>query len=150
MDKSAICVNEPLNNHSKWLSKKSPQHLFMQNHDSCNILKSQLEWFFIFLIWQCEVLVYMPDVWLFCDPFFAELSAVSIRTTTQDAIHWNIISFWRPLNYLMDLYYPLTWKCIKFCYWLYCWNWIIEHNKLLKEPGSSWTVLMLSSGSVSP
>jgi hypothetical protein len=25
----------------------------------CNVLKSQLEWFFLFLIWQSEVLVYM-------------------------------------------------------------------------------------------
>jgi hypothetical protein len=33
MGKSGICVNEPLNNHSQWLSEKSPQHLLMENQE---------------------------------------------------------------------------------------------------------------------
>jgi hypothetical protein len=41
------------------------------------------------------------------------------------------------LNGSMDFCYPLTLKCVEFCHWLYCWNWITEFNSLFKAPSST-------------
>jgi hypothetical protein len=76
MGKLAFCVNEMLNIHDQWLSKKSPPELLLENQELCfcawqfgrriyagfewhNIPVSQLDYFFLFLIWHSEILVYM-------------------------------------------------------------------------------------------
>jgi hypothetical protein len=118
MDKLTICVNELLNNHGWWLSEKSPQYCLLENEkwyfcwlfcpriyadfEWRNIPISQLECFFLTLIWQSQMLVYKQvfDWSLFPSLLSNLLISLPIIPQWND-IHWNFLSFWRLFNSLM-------------------------------------------------